>query len=263
VSQSNTTSSTSIATTTSTVLQSITQTVTQVLESPDWPQWPTVPGSPVGGLPNIVQLPPIVVPAPVVVLPPLTIGTLHGPVGGQAPAEPTPIETAASEASDDDESNAFAAEPSDGIGPIPPGAAAGRPDSRSARPARRPDGGRPGAAATGAPVPGVVFVPIAAAAAPTLGDQATAGSARGGTAAGGRPATRSSREHAPLPRPPFAPATNISVASTAPGSGSSGTGVAILIGALLLAAPYAARWLRVAAGTRPRAPFLRRPERPG
>jgi hypothetical protein len=244
------------------VLQAVTQTVTQVLESPDWPQWPTVPGPAVGGLPNIVQLPAIVVPAPVVVLPPLTIGTLQGAAGGQAPAEPMPIETAASTATDD-ESNAFAAEPSDGIGPIPPGAAAGRPDSRSTRPARRPDGGRPGAAATGAPVPGVVFVPIVAAAAPTLGDQATARSARGGTAAGARPDKRSSRERAPLPRPPFAPATNISVASTAPGSGSSGTGVAILVGALLLAAPYAARWLRVATGMRPRAPFLRRPERPG
>ena len=67
----------------------------------------------------------------------------------------------------------------------------------------------------------------------------------------------------PLPRAPFAPGTDLSVASTAPGSGSAGTGVAILVGALLLVAPSVARWLRAAQAPRPRAPFLRRPERPG
>jgi hypothetical protein len=205
----------------------------------------------------------IVVPPLTSILPTLTtLAPLPGaavPTAATAPQsyEPTGPTT-------DDELAAVAALPDDGIGPIPPGAAAGRPEPRSTRPARRPDGERPGAAATGAPPPGVVFLPARPATAPTLGDAATAGGGRGaGTAEEGRAAKRPSPDPAPLPRPPFAPATNISVASTAPGSGSSGTGVAILVGALLLAAPYAARWLRVAAGTRPRAPFLRRPERPG
>jgi hypothetical protein len=67
----------------------------------------------------------------------------------------------------------------------------------------------------------------------------------------------------PLPRAPFAAGSNLSVASSAPGSGSPGTPVAILVGVLLLVAPHAARWLRVAAAPRPRRAHVRRPERPG
>ena len=80
-----------------------------------------------------------------------------------------------------------------------------------------------------------------------------------------KPATRSKTRRVPVRLPaPSAPASQMSVASVAPGTGSAGgTGLAILVGALLLAAPSATRWLRVAAETRPRAPVFRRPERPG
>jgi hypothetical protein len=56
----------------------------------------------------------------------------------------------------------------------------------------------------------------------------------------------------------------MSVASAASGTGSAGgTGLAILVGALLLAFPPMARWLRAVPASRPRVPPARRRDRPG
>jgi hypothetical protein len=86
---------------------------------------------------------------------------------------------------------------------------------------------------------------------------------RGATVTRAQPSSRRAPERTPLPRAPFAPGSNLSVASSAPGSGSPGTPLAILVGVLLLVAPHVARWLRVTAAPRPRAAHVRRPERPG
>jgi hypothetical protein len=86
---------------------------------------------------------------------------------------------------------------------------------------------------------------------------------RGATVTRALPSSRRAPERTPLPRAPFAPGSNLSVASSAPGSGSPGTPLAILVGVLLLVAPHVARWLRVTAAPRPRAAHVRRPERPG
>jgi hypothetical protein len=95
------------------------------------------------------------------------------------------------------------------------------------------------------------------------------GAAEPATAAAAPPRARPTERrphHGPLrlPREPFTPPAQLSVAPASSGTGSAGgVGLAILVGALLAASPSSARWLRTARERRHRAPVSRRPERPG
>jgi hypothetical protein len=235
VTQSNTSTSTSIASATTSIVQAA-QTVGAEL--------PTVP--PVVDVPEVV-LPPVGSP----VLP--TGAASAVPMAAAAEQVVTQILEAAD----------ILVVPSGSTGSIPPGAAADLPDAKSpSRPARRQGGMRRASGKGGAPPPGVSSL----ASAITVAGTSQAAETDGHRAAQG-PREESGARHRPARLPqlpaPFGNGSDLSAASSAPGTGSPGTGVAILVGALLLFAPSLARWLRVAAGPRPRAPFVRRPTRPG
>jgi hypothetical protein len=220
------------------------------------PVLPAVNGQPLDSRPRAVTQP-----AP----PAATQPAQTAQAAPQAPVGPTPTDSGTAERIAALE--ALVAEliaGSDDTGAISPVVAPIRPDSRSRPPARRQDGEQPTATAaaggTQLGIPGFWQPASARTGAPLAGQAAT----QHGAATSARDAKRGADPaRLPLPRAPFAPGTDLSVASTAPGSGSAGTGVAILVGALLLVAPSVARWLRAAQAPRPRAPFLRRPERPG
>jgi hypothetical protein len=242
VTQSNTTTSTSVATTASEIVQSATQTAAAALP---------VPPPSVMQPPSLPVMPPVVlpeIPAPAVPVPVVPVPA--------APTVPTLDEILAAVGL------IFAS--SGGNGSMSPGAAADVSDAGSFRPARRQGGMRRAPETIGAPSPGVLVPGAAALAATTQAQSATA--ADGHRAASATGAGRSARERPTwpqLPRAPFGATSDLSVASSAPGTGSPGTGIAILVGALLLFAPSLARWLRAAEAPRPRAPFVRRPDRPG
>jgi hypothetical protein len=242
VTQSNTTTSTSVATTASEIVQSATQTAAAALP---------VPPPSVMQPPSLPVMPPVVlpeIPAPAVPVPVVPVPA--------APTVPTLDEILAAVGL------IFAS--SGGNGSMSPGAAADVSDAGSFRPARRQGGMRRAPETIGAPSPGALVPGAAALAATTQAQSATA--ADGHRAASANGAGRSARERPTwpqLPRAPFGATSDLSVASSAPGTGSPGTGIAILVGALLLFAPSLARWLRAAEAPRPRAPFVRRPDRPG